>query len=261
LKSNATKILCCFAIFGVIGTAVSTYFATKKSVKKIDGEGHDLENKQKVKLVAKYYIPSVVIASGAIGCIICSEKINARSIAAASATIALLKKSYDKYGKAVEKAFGIDGVNIVRNELVKMGENKTEPIPSEDRDVYWIGYGYDDYFLSTPEEIELAEAELNKRLHKGMAVSVADFMDMLNLSPSSESIAMGWSRLELAREDDEWIDLILNTIDSDGDHPAQEIEFSSHPTTEFEEHSKWFREGIPVDRTMPFDDEPPFDLV
>ena len=269
MKSYTSKILSGLAIAGVFGTAVTIAIATKKAVKKLI-ESYDSnylykdrvkDPKERIKLTWKYYIIPITIAGGTIGCIIASEHANAKIIAATSASFAILKKSYDKYGKAIEKAFGIDGANIVRKELVNMGENKNEFMPVEDQEVYWIGYGYDDYFLSTPEEIELAEAELNKRLHKGLPVSMADFMEMLNLSPSAESVAMGWSRYELADEDDEWIEIVLNTIDSDGDHPACELEFSSRPTTAFEEHHKWFCRGEPTDRTMPINDEPPFDMV
>ena len=253
MKPYLTKILCGTAIGGVIATAVTSSLATRKAIDRLNkNDVKNLDKKEKVKVVAKYYIPPILVISGTISCIAIAEHANAKTIAATSAALTLVKKSYEKYGQAVEKAFGVDGKNIIKKELIDMGENKIEFDPSDNREVYWIGYGYDDYFLATPEEIEIAEANLNKRLHKGLPVSMADFMEMLNLSPSSESVGMGWSRMELA--------IVLNTIDTDGDHPAQEIEFSSRPTTAFEDHHKWYVQGEPIDRTMPIDDEPPFDL-
>lgn len=261
MKPYLTKILCGTAIGGVIATAVTSSLATRKAIDRLNkNDVKNLDKKEKVKVVAKYYIPPILVISGTISCIAIAEHANAKIIAATSAALTLVKKSYEKYGQAVEKAFGVDGKNIIKKELIDMGENKIEFDPSDNREVYWIGYGYDDYFLATPEEIEIAEANLNKRLHKGLPVSMADFMEMLNLSPSSESVGMGWSRMELAEEDGEWIEIVLNTIDTDGDHPAQEIEFSSRPTTAFEDHHKWYVQGEPIDRTMPIDDEPPFDL-
>lgn len=258
IKPYMSKLFSSLAICGVMGTAVTSAIATRKALEKIEEDGKDLERKDQIKLVAKYYILPGSVMSLTVIFIILSEHVNAKTIAGLSASFALLKKSYNKYAQAVKNVFGEEGEKLVRGERIYM-EDKQLPENDTDRDVFWIGYGYDDYFLSTKDEVEMAEAELNKRLHKGQAVSVADVMDMLNLSPSNESIAMGWSKYELANENDEWIEFIFNTIDSDGDHPAQEIEFSTRPSTEFEEHFRWYQRGMPIDRTIPADDEPPFD--
>lgn len=270
MKPYTSKILSGLAIAGVFGTAATTAIATKKAVKKLLESYDDnylyedrvKDPKEKIKLIWKYYIIPATIAGGTIGCIITADHANTKVIAGMSASIALLKKSYDKYKIAAKHVFGEEGEKAIRKEVVNMHDKKPlDIIENDDREVYWIGYGYDDYFRATPEEIALAEAELNKRLHKGEAISVADVMDSLNLSPSEESVGMGWSLLELSQADDDWIEFTFNTIDTDGDHPCQEIDFSCHPSMDFEEHQKLYVRGEPIDRSMPIDDEPPFDLV
>ena len=270
MKPYTSKILSSLAIAGVFGTTATTVIATKKAVKKLLESYDDnylykdrvKDPKERIKLTWKYYIIPVTIAGGTIGCIIAADHANTKVIAGMSASIALLKKSYDKYKIAAKHVFGEEGERAIHKEIINMHDKKPlDIIENDDREVYWIGYGYDDYFRATPEEIELAEAELNKRLHKGEAISVADVMESLNLSPSNEGISMGWSRYELSQTDDEWIEFTFNTIDCDSDHPCQEIDFSFHPTCEFEEHQKWFVRGEPIDREMPIDDNPPFDIV
>lgn len=259
MKSHLTKMLCCFSIAGVFATAATSSIATKKALKILElKENRDLDKNEKVKLVAKYYIPPILIIFATSTTIVASEHINGKIIASTAASFALLKKSYDKYGEAVKRAFGSEGFDIVKKEYRNI-DQKNKPEPEEEKEVYYLAYGYDDYFLAKPSEIEMAEAQLNKLAHHGVAVSVADFMDMLNIEPSSEAISIGWSRYELMQDDDEWIELKFNTIDSDGDHPAQEIIFSVYPSSNFEIHQKWFVKGEPTDRTMAINDGPPWE--
>lgn len=264
MKPYVTKLLCILGIAGVFGTATASAIATKKAIERLSEEDdiESMDKKDKIKLVGKYYILPLSIIGATIICIVSAEHINGKAIAGLSASFAILKKSYDKYKVAAKHVFGEEGERAIHKEIINMHDKKPLDIIEDDnREVYWIGYGYDDYFRATPEEVELAEAELNKRLHKGEAISVADVMDSLNLTPSEESIGMGWSMMELSQADDDWIEFTFNTIDTDGDHPCQEIDFSCHPSTDFEEHHKLYVRGEPTDRSMPIDDEPPFDLV
>lgn len=251
---NGTKWLCGLSVVGVIATAVTSAIATRKAVKKLNEAsaeigGDPLDGKTVVKLVGKYYIPPALIICGTVTSIVCAERINGKTIASATAAAALLKKSYDKYGDAVKNVFGIEGDKRVKEEMTHLNGKS----PPEKSELYWIGFGYDDYFEAKPSDIERAEYIMNKRLRQGMAVSVADFFDIIGLDPNVISTGWGWSMYELFQTmDDGWLSINLDMIDTDTDRPAYAIDFDCKPTEDFETHQKWYSADT-TDRQVPWD--------
>ena len=251
---HGSKILCGFGVIGVIVTAMTSSIATRKALKRLDevkeSTGADPPNKKEaIKLVAKYYIPPIISIAGTIGCIIGAENVNAKTIAGATASLAVLKKSYDKYGQAVKNVFGLEGDKRVKEEM-RCQDDKRPPEKSE---LYWIGFGYDDYFEAKPSDIERAEYIMNKCLRQGRAVSVADFFDIVGIEPNAICNGWGWSRYELLQiMDDGWLTINLDMIDTETDHPAYAIDFDCKPSEDFETHQKWYSADT-TDRQVPWD--------
>lgn len=250
---NGSKILCALGVVGVVATAVTSSIATRKALTRLkevkDATGVDPPNrKEAMKLVAKYYIPPMVSIVGTAACIIGAENVNARTIAGATASLALLKKSYDKYGQAVKNVFGIEGDKRVKEEVAHLGER-----PKETKELYWIGFGYDDYFEAYPSDIERAEYIMNRNLRQGVTTSVSDFFDIVGIEPNAVSGSWGWSAFELLDiMDDGWLTIELNMIDSDTDRPAYAIDFDCKPSEDYEIHQKWY-EPDATDRQVPWD--------
>lgn len=242
----STKILSGLGITGVVATAITSSIATRKALIKLEEvkaeTGQDPPRKEAIKMVAKYYALPLGVIAGTIGCIAGSEHMNAKTIASATTSLALLKKSYDKYGDAVKHVFGLEGDKAVKQEMIFTGDKK-QP---EKEDIFYLGYGFDNYFKAKFSDIERAEYIMNKRLHQGIAVSVADFMDIVGIEPSVSTTCWGWSIYELGSKiDNGW--LIVNTepIDGGTDHPAYMIEFECEPVEEYEENQRWYNEGPP----------------
>lgn len=255
---NGSKILCGLGIVGVILTAVTSSIATRKALEKLNESkevtGVDPPRKDAIKMVAKYYIPPLVSIIGTSACIIGAENVNAKAIAGATASIALLKKSYDKYGQAVKNVFGIEGDKLVKEEVVRISNGKDQNV--EKKELYWIGFGYDDYFEAKPSDIERAEYLMNKRLRQGLTVAVSDFFDIVGIEPNVIASTWGWSKFEvLDIMDDGWLEIKLDMIDSETDRPAYAIDFDCKPSDEYEEHQKWYEPGLPTDRQVPWEGE------
>ena len=253
---NGSKILCGFAIIGVIGTAVTSSIATRKALERLqevkDATGVDPPNKKEaVKLVAKYYIPPIITMVGTAGCIIGAERINAKALAGAAASFALLKKSYEKYERAVKNVFGLEGNKVVKEEMIRL---EGKEVPEKD-EIYWIGFGYDNYFKAKPSDIEKAEYIMNRKLRQWEPVSVGDFMDIIGLEPTAFANSWGWSRYELFNDmDDGWLQIKLDPIDTDTDYPAYAITFDCLPNEDYETHHKWYNPDD-TDRQVPWDDK------
>lgn len=250
---NGTKWLCGLSVVGVIATAVTSAIATRKAVKKLDEAeavfGEKVDGKEMVKLVGRYYIPPALIICGTVTSIVCAERINGKAIASATAAAALLKKSYDKYGDAVKNVFGLEGDKRVKEEMRCLDSKR----PPEKSELYWIGFGYDDYFEAKPSDIERAEYIMNKWLRQGRAVSVGDFFDIVGIEPNAICNGWGWSMYELFQTmDDGWLSINLDMIDTDTDRPAYAIDFDCKPSEDFETHQKWYNADS-TDRQVPWD--------
>ena len=253
---NGAKWLCAFGVIGVFATAVTSSIATRKAVQKLEkireNTGGDLppDKKAIVKQVGKYYIPPVLTILVTTACIIGAEKTNAKTIASATATVALLKKSYDKYGQAVKNVFGFEGDRLVKKEMAHVDEKEK---PEKD-EIYWIGFGYDDYFKAKPSDIERAEYIMNKRLRQYQPVSVSDFFDIVGIEPNALSSGWGWSRYELfSVMEDGWLTIKLDQIDGETDNPAYAIDFDCKPSEDYETHHKWY-EADTTDRQVPWNE-------
>lgn len=246
MKISKSKVLTGLGIVGVIATAVTSSIATRKAIKKVeemdkkteyDFDRKPLTKKEILDQTWKYYIPPLLSIGGTIGCIASAEHVNAKTIAGATASLVALKKSYDKYGQAVKNVFGIEGDKIVRQEAISISDKE----PPEPTELFYLGYGFDDYFEAKRSSIEMAEYIMNKRLHQGIALSVSDFMDILGLEPNMLTSSWGWSEFDqYSNMSDGWLIINLEPIDGQTDHPAYMIEFDCEPNDEFEEKHKLY---------------------
>lgn len=252
---NGAKWLSAIGVVGVAVTAILSGIATRKAVKKLDelktdAVAESLDKKTIVKSVGKYYIPPVLSFLATTACILGAEKTNAKAIASATATAALLKRSYDKYGQAVKNVFGIEGDKRVKEEMARSnGES-----PPEEEETYYIGFGYDGYFRAKPSDIERAEYIMNKKLRQCQPVSVADFFDIVGIEPNAICSGWGWSRYELfSIMDDGWLTIELHLIEGDNGEQVYMVDFDCKPTEDFETHHKWY-EPDATDRQVPWDE-------
>ena len=242
-----SKVLCALGVTGVIATAVTSSIATRKALVKLkeskDSTGVDPPKEDAIKMVWKYYIPPLVSIIGTSACIIGAENVNAKTIAGATASLALLKKSYDKYGQSVKNVFGIEGDKKVREDIIK---TDGKPIP-EKEEVYWIGFGYDDYFKAKPTDIERAEYLMNRKLRMGDTVSVSDFFEIVGIEPNVISGSWGWSQMELFDiMDDGWLIIDTDLIENDNGEQEYAIVFNCYPVEDYEHNQELYKSARDV---------------
>ena len=252
----SSKILTGLGIIGVIATAVTSSIATRKAIRKIEEINKELREtelyadnekipynpgpltkKEILDMTWKCYIPPLLTIGGTIGCIAGAEKVNAKTIAGATASFVALKKSYDRYGQAVKNVFGLEGEKVVKEEAVRINDKE----PPEPDEIFYLGYGYDDYFKAKRSVVEMAEYIMNKKLRQGFAISVSDFMDIVGLEPNAITSSWGWSEFDqFSKMCDGWLVINLEPIDGLTDHPAFMVEFDCEPNEDFEEKHKLY---------------------
>lgn len=244
-QKNGSWICSILGVSGVIASNVLTANATKKAVKE-DNIG--LTKKQLFKKHYKKYIAPTVVAIATIGAVSGAKMIDARKQAELAASLLAAKATYTKYRGTVEKVIGKEKMEEIKqlfNEEKLVEDNDNFRIPAkpanDSRLLYWIGYGYNDYFWSTPSEIERAEGVLNKILHQGQQACPNDFLDALGLEGTEEGFINGWGIVEL-------YDVLLNgwiTVDEtvtthDDGLEVHILEFNPFPVSNYDDETRPF---------------------
>lgn len=242
------KALVC-TISGMLGVGTTTALAinaTIKTVKKIDETEKNLNRKltkkEILKLSIKPSIPACVSFIGTIGAIAGANRIHLKTQASLTASLLATKTAYDKYKYKVKELIGPEQYAKLENLLkVEHVQETKEMIPVKpndvvDRDLYYIGYGYNDYFYATDEEVGYAEAMLNLKLHREGKACINDFFDYLPAAePTSEGGLYGWGETELCEKmDNGWIRAEDEIVDTGDGLLCRIIEFDTLPVADWD---------------------------
>lgn len=200
LKRNSPTILSGMAVVGVVATAVTAVRATPKAISILNKEKYEEKTEklpplQVVKLAWKPYIPSILIGTATITCIVGSTVLNRRQQAALSSAYLFLEQSYKEYKNKVKALFGEDADDKITSSITKDKYAESDRIPVFDGEkctFYEEHYGK--FFERTMLEVRDAEYNLNKKLVKEGQVCLNDFMELLGLPSVKYGDILGWSQ-------------------------------------------------------------------
>ena len=201
IKRNAPTTLSCLGVAGVVATAVTAVKATPKAlslVKQAEEEkGNKLSKWEKVNLAGPAYIPSVLIGTATVACILGANLISRRQQATLMSAYALLDRSYKEYRDKTDELYGEEAGEHVRGEIAKdkyTDDKYTDDSVSvdDDKELFFDFYS-GRYFESTKEAVQWAEYETNRAMVVNGAVCLNEFYDFLGLDPKPEYELLGWS--------------------------------------------------------------------
>lgn len=206
---NSPTILTSFAVVGAVSTA---YLAGKASFQASDAIRHkEAEDddrgivqpdprevmKERVQLVWRLYIPSMVMGTATVVCIIGANQIGMRRAASLAAAYTLTEKTLDEYRAKVVEKIGERKEQAINDEIA---QDRVSESYSEDLKIYGAPSGelcydmYSDrYFWATVEDIKRAQNELNFALLHDHYASLSEFYDKLGLPPTGYSEEVGWN--------------------------------------------------------------------
>lgn len=224
-KSNSAEIFTALGIGGVVGTVVLASKASFNAARVIDREQyridkletpHELESKEKLKLVWKLYIPTGVAGAASVACIIASAKSSGRRTAAAVAAYSLTEKAFTEYKEKVVEQIGAKKEQKVRDEIA---QEAVANHPS--KEVIILGGGQvlccelytHRYFRSDMEALRKAQNQINAILISQVYVSLNEFYDIVELPYTDISGNVGW-------EVDRLMELEFSSVISEGGEPC-----------------------------------------
>lgn len=221
---NSIKFLMGVSVVGIIGTAVLSIRATKKAVHILemtkDESIHDLSMAEKGRLLLPTYLPVILSVSGTILCVMSMNHISKKSQGRILAAYSLLNLQFQEYRNSVKTLYGQN----TDADIMRKVESKNEVIFVEDL----LGKP----FVSTIENVQRAEYELNRLFILRGYASVNDFLTFIGVQEKGLGERFGWSFDIGVDYGYEWIDFSHEKIDYNG-REAYLIHYPFEPVLNF----------------------------
>ena len=199
IDQNKTSILTSIAISGVIGVIALATKATFEAVEDLHAANltDDASVKNKVKVVWKRYIPTALVGSATIGCIVGAQKVGTKKAVAAQAAFAVSERLFSEYKEKIVEQIGPKKEQAVRDAIAQDRVTKDNP---ENKQVIVTGNGTvlccegytGRYFTSDMESLRKAENNINAKLNSHDYASLTDLYYLLKIPETSISDRLGW---------------------------------------------------------------------
>lgn len=246
LSKKTPTILTGIGVGGVIATALFAMDARLKAQEILDdelenrvnqsknGEIEPMTIKDKAKLTWKCYIPTVVMGTTTIACIVSANSINEKRKAALASLYSLSEVTMREYKKQV-----IDTIGSHKEQTISDNVSKThiEKNPVQDKEVIITGGGdvlfYEvmsgRYFNGSMEKVRKVENDLNAIIFSdpiGLHISLNDMYYHLGLKGTQLGDEMGWCI-------DNLLKFKFSTQLTEDDRPCVVLDFENPPQYEF----------------------------
>ncbi len=209
LSKNSPTILTGISVAGLLTTVVLAVKATPKVIKILEMERnvreHESPNgtidpiskKDIIKLTWKCYLPTAIMGTVTIGCIVGLNSIHLRRSAALGALYSISEMALKEYQAKIIDSLGEDRAREIKESLYQDRLNRH---PVEEDKVFYTGNGdtlcYDAlsgrYFRSDREYIRKIINDLNQDMQHDMLITVNDIYDALDLKHVKLGDITGW---------------------------------------------------------------------
>jgi hypothetical protein len=236
---NSPGILTGLGVAGSVTTAILTGKAAYSVALQVAELERDVDRKgdfvvltakQKFELGWKEFIPAGAVGVVTIAAIIAANQIGARRAAAFAAAFKLSEQLSEDYKKKVLETLGLQKEEKLRSELAAEKMEKSPPPSSmliiAGSNVLFYDELSGRYFHNTMEAVMKAVNEINHKVNNYFCASLSDFYELIGLTATSISDAIGWNS-------DELLDVQYSTTIYK-DQPAIMIGYNNDPIKGFD---------------------------
>lgn len=193
MRKDKAFIFTSLSVIGVGLTVLSTIKDTTKACKLIDEK---MELKEKIKKTWKCYIPSGIIATTTILCIVYSDHISQKEKASLIAALMTTQNNYATLRNSVnEVCDDPDLKNKINNNIIRNKIPEDLYIERTEEKIFYEEHS-GEFFKSTIDDVLKAEYAFNKQLSIVGMASLNEFYSYLGLKDTSQGEYLGWSVYE-----------------------------------------------------------------
>lgn len=231
-RKHSPEILTGLGVIGLIATTVTAVRATPKALELIEenkDEDGRISKKDVVKVAWKQYVPSVLIGTVSIACIVGSNKISIHRSALLAAACSISEEKLKEYKNKVVDVFGEKKEkeevyeSIIQDKIDESPTPNCEPKKSDDILFYDVWSGR--YFYSDRNRVDRAINELNSYFLQSDQVCLNDFYDSINLDRNQFGYIYGWER-----DTTKLIEIRYSSHIAKDGNPCLAIDFFKDPT-------------------------------
>ena len=231
---HVPDILTATACIGVGATAVmcgKNTLTAHDILKAYDEENPDATTKDRVLKAAPAYIPTIILATATIGCIIGARTTSAKQTAALASAYTIATEAAARYRDKVIEVVGEEKAKEV-DEKIADEQLKAHPLSGQQPII--VGTGkvlcFDTlssrYFMSDMETLRKVQNDMNRIILDDMFASLNDFYYRIGLDPMNLGEELGWTI-------DSLIDLKFTSRLSDDGQPCLVVNYESVPRSDF----------------------------
>lgn len=239
VQQNSPTLLSAVAVVGVAATGYFTFKATWKASKvvndtetmaRVHGERQSRTAQEKALLVWKLYIPAAGVAATTIGCIVASNRIQVRRLAALAAAYGVLSGDFDEYRNKALEMLGDKKTKTIDNQIAEEKMHKNPPpegIFIEEGKSWFCDLSTMRYFKSDRQHCEKARNDLNYYLqHEGYA-DLNEAYAFLGLPSTAVGNQLGWRA-------EEQLELVFEAVLMPDGSAATGIKWHPEPKPDFD---------------------------
>lgn len=198
VKRNSPAILTGMAVAGVVTTTVMAVQATPRAMLLVDSLEEKNPSKVDIlKVTWRVYVPTALMASVTIGCMIGANHISVRRNAAIAGLYSITENTLKDYQDKVVETIGKNKESLIKEEIV---QDKLNANPVENNEVIITGNGemlcYDDlsgrYFKSDVETLRRAMNDVNRDMRMNMWVLLNEWYNEIGLEGIALGDDIGW---------------------------------------------------------------------
>jgi len=202
MKKHSPEILTGIGIAGMITTTIMAVRATPKALiligdKKDELGTDELTKMEMVKAAWPCYIPSALVGTASVLCLIGASSTNMRRNAALATAYTLSETTLKEYQEKVVETIGEKKERDIREQVAKekMIKNPVREVILTERGGNTICYDVISgrYFKSDRDTINRIVNELNRQMRDEMHVSLNDFYYELGLDGTKLGDDLGWN--------------------------------------------------------------------
>ena len=220
----------------VIGVGLTMFAAIKDTKKACEIVTEDMTTKEKIKKTWKCYIPSGLICTSTILCIIYSDKVSMNEKIALLNTLTMVQDNYKNLRESVDRTCDPE----TREEIIKKTIKKKVP-----KDLYIERTGekifYEEYtgkyFTSTIDAVLKAEYMFNKQLSIVGNATLNDFYEYLGIPKIQAGESLGWAVLDGyygSSTTSPWVDFEHSKMEDDDGIEYYYVNYSNQPIVNYD---------------------------
>ena len=220
----------------VLGVGLTLASAIRDTTKACKLTTDDMTTKEKIKKTWKCYIPSGIIATSTILCIIYSDQVTMNEKRSLLNALVSVQGRYKNFKESVDQVCDEETKKALLKKQVKSKVPRELYIERTEEKTFYEEYR-GGFFTSTIENVLQAEYMFNKQVSIVGHASINDFYKLIGIPEIDSGDYLGWAVYDGyfgANAVSPWVDFVHSKMEDDDGIEYYHIEYTNQPEVNYD---------------------------